>query len=696
MIHRWCASVAIATALTACLVGGAWAANGDVTNIAANCTGGTFTGASAADICVDTTDGSYYLIDSYSGEICHYSSAGVVQTTFGHPYGAATFPFFTPVMRGIAYNSATDTLFVLNGTTKEIIEIDKLSGSAVGIDIPLTPVVSNRDVWGLTYDSINNSFWYRDVVNNEVVECDTAGVTLATVSLPQSGEFLFGNGIEYVEVSGNRFLEYTQGTALDCEAERVLRIDTAGALTGEVTDLSNVTATVFGLARGASSTTLYACTEADLVSIDATQAAILPPGLLTCTSDLDGSIQLNWINHGIGVGGAYTAITVLRSNDGGAIFSEIASLAGDAVTYTDAEVIGSDILLDTTLIYRVRAGILTANPHTECSTRSGAGALVSYQKFEGSSLHEFAYDPDTGELYVTDLSGHAIYHFDSNLASLGTLDPGINFPRGIVYDSDADILIVSRIGSTLLSVVDPVTGTLVVEFTTPDAGVEIGSLTYDPFEKDLLYVNLTDLKIVRVEAQNDAGLGLSRGTFISECEIPTTSGLTLEDGITFLESETLLATVSPAALFQLNSDTCFPVAGAGQSIPLEGLGACYSEEDAIRGMVAVNNVAYVGGGLTNTIYKVLLAPTEDAFIRGDVNGDAVLALVDAIYVANYLFVAGSPAPACADAADVNDDARLDISDPLYLILYLFLSAPPPPTPFPASGQDPTFLDGIGC
>ncbi|MEM7260409.1 MAG: choice-of-anchor tandem repeat NxxGxxAF-containing protein [Planctomycetota bacterium] len=85
------------------------------------------------------------------------------------------------------------------------------------------------------------------------------------------------------------------------------------------------------------------------------------------------------------------------------------------------------------------------------------------------------------------------------------------------------------------------------------------------------------------------------------------------------------------------------------------------------------------------------------FRRGDANDDGGVDIGDAIFTLAALFVVGSPASACNDAADANDDGANDIGDAVYTLGFLFTpGAPPPPSPGPIDcGEDPTG-DGLDC
>lgn len=665
--------------------GTTWGANGDLTELADHCA----TSPAAVDLCVDTSDGTYFSLDALSGEFCHIDTDGSLLDTVTHPFGAASFPFFTPVMAGIAYlPDPDDSVVILNRTTQELRQVNKTTGLPIGGANALFPPDPDRNPMGLAYDTIAGTLWYRNVTDNTLVECDLDGDTITTISLPQSDELIYGEGLEFVDVGGTGYLEVTYGTVLECRPARIVRIDLAGDPTGEEVRLDDSSDPVLGIARESSASDPVFCTATTLYSVDDAQPSTLPPTFLTCYSEGDAAITLSWINHGTGVNDGYGAIAILRSVDQGSTFTLLGTLAGDVTSYTDVGPSNLTDLQDQTLVYRVRAGSSVSDPFATCTTRSGSGGLLGYTQFDGSRIYDLAYNQSTGEIYATDTSGGRIYKYDADLNLTDTLTPGLSLMRGVAYDSVLDQLVVSRQGSTLLSLVDPITGSVEVAITTPVSDIEIGSVTYDSDAEDYLYVNLTDGELVRVEAEDAGG----PGTLIDECVPPATSGFGFANGVTYLEGGTYLASVDPAAVVQFDAETCFPI--SGESIPLEVLGQC-ADPASVTGMVDVTNVLLVASSDTNTIFRLLLIPVSTDFARGDANADSSIDLADALFIADYLFADGT-APACADSADCNDDGVLSISDPVYLILYLFLSGTVPPSPFPDAGLDPTFLDGLGC
>ncbi len=87
----------------------------------------------------------------------------------------------------------------------------------------------------------------------------------------------------------------------------------------------------------------------------------------------------------------------------------------------------------------------------------------------------------------------------------------------------------------------------------------------------------------------------------------------------------------------------------------------------------------------------------DQFQRGDANGDGSKNIGDAVFILNFLFVPGSPAPSCDDGADVNDDGSVNIGDAVFELNFLFVPGSPGiPEPCASGcGVDPT-SDALDC
>ena len=82
------------------------------------------------------------------------------------------------------------------------------------------------------------------------------------------------------------------------------------------------------------------------------------------------------------------------------------------------------------------------------------------------------------------------------------------------------------------------------------------------------------------------------------------------------------------------------------------------------------------------------------FRRGEVNGDGITDVSDAIRLLLHLF-AGGARPACEKSADVDDSGDVDVTDATRLLLGLFQGGAPPNAPYPICGRDPSD-DELGC
>ncbi|MFN0060423.1 MAG: hypothetical protein ACKVX7_18355 [Planctomycetota bacterium] len=90
-------------------------------------------------------------------------------------------------------------------------------------------------------------------------------------------------------------------------------------------------------------------------------------------------------------------------------------------------------------------------------------------------------------------------------------------------------------------------------------------------------------------------------------------------------------------------------------------------------------------------------PPVPQFKRGDSNSDGSFNIADAVSTLSALFVPGSPAASCADAADANSDNTVNIADAVYALSALFVpGAPPPGAPFPGCGSDPDSDVVLAC
>ena len=66
------------------------------------------------------------------------------------------------------------------------------------------------------------------------------------------------------------------------------------------------------------------------------------------------------------------------------------------------------------------------------------------------------------------------------------------------------------------------------------------------------------------------------------------------------------------------------------------------------------------------------------FVRGDVNNDTVINLLDSFATLAHLF--GRELASCRDASDLNDDGAVDVTDAVIGLEFLFRGGAPPAAP----------------
>lgn len=184
-----------------------------------------------------------------------------------------------------------------------------------------------------------------------------------------------------------------------------------------------------------------------------------------------------------------------------------------------------------------------------------------------------------------------------------------------------------------------------------------------------------------------------------------TAGLLLTDPATLnigiglpLQGVVLEGIVAPNA----SSFTSAPIAGAVPALLFDQIPAPFPFSGTLTDVLSLFGITPdvdLDGDMIDDAYSIeivldavscvilplVLAPM---FVRGDVNDDAMINLVDAIVILDELFSGGVPAE-CEDAVDINDDGQKNLADPIVLLNYLFTGGPAPSSPFPTCGSDST-------
>lgn len=96
------------------------------------------------------------------------------------------------------------------------------------------------------------------------------------------------------------------------------------------------------------------------------------------------------------------------------------------------------------------------------------------------------------------------------------------------------------------------------------------------------------------------------------------------------------------------------------------------------------------------ILNIELDPSSPFFVRGDVNADGSLDLIDPIYLLHALLLPGFAPPPCLLAADLDDADDLNLLDVVLLLHVLFIAQSPLPVdPHPDCGHDPS-VGALDC
>jgi hypothetical protein len=125
---------------------------------------------------------------------------------------------------------------------------------------------------------------------------------------------------------------------------------------------------------------------------------------------------------------------------------------------------------------------------------------------------------------------------------------------------------------------------------------------------------------------------------------------------------------------------------------------CIGEPGALVRNIVTDQLGQSHAILSSEVGQICPPPAgSPRFRRGDVNGDGIFDVSDAISSVLCQF-RSIGCPSCDDILDANNDGAVDVSDSVYLIAWRFGNGSPPPAPFPACGLDtvaaPDTLPGI--
>lgn len=136
--------------------------------------------------------------------------------------------------------------------------------------------------------------------------------------------------------------------------------------------------------------------------------------------------------------------------------------------------------------------------------------------------------------------------------------------------------------------------------------------------------------------------------------------------------------------------------------PIPNPPVIYELEDGAGrfGTPPTNNTVVIGGLAYDVLQfipaQVICMPvptTHPSFVRFDCNDDGAANIADPIFLAEYLFLGGSPPP-CFEACESNLDGTIDLADIVTQLGYHFTGSSVPAPPFPECGVAGPLLDCV--
>lgn len=102
-------------------------------------------------------------------------------------------------------------------------------------------------------------------------------------------------------------------------------------------------------------------------------------------------------------------------------------------------------------------------------------------------------------------------------------------------------------------------------------------------------------------------------------------------------------------------------------------GTSASGRSDIGGVLLESVAGQVVAGRSTGILAIMV---PYSYIPGDVDGNGVITISDAVYLISFIF-AGGPEPTPQMAGDLDCSGLVTISDAVYLLNYVFANGPPP-------------------
>ena len=684
------------------------------------------------DMAEDSRDGTFWVLGANGSSVENhliYHLSHDLTTVLGtaenpHPNGSIAESNMS-LNRGIAFHDPTENLFVLSLTglrgeqRYEVRAVDENGNARPAFDFPIDlEGEEGASLFGLSFDIVSGQFWTLDIARDLVLRVGFDGNISRSFLLPGkiSDETLIrGQGLSFDSEALLLYVSY--GSILDQGASKILQLTTEGVLIddrlsayrtgieiplGQIpeTDLRGITSYLVGAGQNR-----FAVIGGSgrIYQIEQVIPRVIPPNQLSCGLTVTSQVVLNWVNNGPGSEGAYQgAIQIVRNG------VALANVEGDTTSYVDSTPINGP----STYALRAAENGAFGPVGCECMTVAGPGGVINWTAAPTGGCYDLALVPGTEKIYVTDDSAGTVSILDADLSDAGEDDfpspwsnPGgiafvpaiqLGFPPQL-FENFIAIANTSDNRLRLASLAAPESGTTInLRFPDEVENPRIGGLTYIPSDTPSL-----QRFVVTERESKKIYIFRTNGNLARSCSPPSLFiDVSIGSGVSYDPlRDTFLTGFEDGVVRELYSDgppgTC-PLTAPSFEISLEAVGRGYDQDGHVGGIQISENTLLICLPGNGTIFRTLLFPFGPDFIRGDFDRNSEVDLGDAVSIARYLFLGGTP-PTCMDAADSNDDGILDISDPVYLLFYLFIAnSPPPPEPFPGAGNDPTFRDNLGC
>ncbi|MEE8141639.1 MAG: hypothetical protein V3T77_00925, partial [Planctomycetota bacterium] len=602
---------------------------------------------------------------------------------------------------GLAYRPDDDSFWwIINEGAGAML----VNTSLIATILDTFPIASpaGGEIGDITWNPSSASFWGVDIENDTYFEFTTdgslTGNSFQSPGLLSAGGGAFGTGITaaFDESLGAYALDVVFGIPSDLRASRVLRLNTDGSQVGLGFDLSSSANQLGGWVTGVAyvpnaTANLESEFFCDLTGNRIVEVKVEHPGALgianlTCFVDADSNVSLQWENPQ-----PFDAIEVRRGS------TLVGDLLGTQTGFTDAGVESGSYT------YRVIPILPPAGstelPESSCDVVVGFGRLLQAVAHMGDDPLAITVAEKTGILYVSDLnSGEAHMYDKQTLAHQGFIPSpfGTDTTSGLAWRSREDTLVwfSPTTGDLMETELDGTVLSLLGSLISPEEGA-IADIAYDS-ETDMFWgVDISEDFYFQFSSDgNPSGEGFpsplgpsfGNGLAVVGDALETTLDLPLGDLSSGLVEEVIRVLAGDGSEVGLSYEVA-PVTGSGFVN-----GIAWSGDDGSGNGIPVE---YLVGNDTNAIYKVSLVILGDTFIRGDINDDSSLNIVDATFLLFFLFKMGD-APTCDDSADVNDDGSINTADVISLLNFLFSGSNPPPPPFENCGQDEDDTDSLLC